>query len=86
MRKTPIFLILLLLFILAAQGTFFASNTAHAWVRDANIADSQDSVGIGTIHFNDTILTIEKILNSQTSLGFYYYNYTCLADVKEEEK
>ncbi|MFH1826805.1 MAG: hypothetical protein ABH823_05935 [bacterium] len=55
------FLVLILVFV----------STSVAWLRDANIADSKDSLGLGWL-LGAYYLTGEKAIDSESTLGIYY--------------
>jgi len=45
-------------------------NPSFAWIRDANIADSRDSIGLGW--YLGLSISGEKRLDDKSSIGFYY--------------
>jgi len=54
----------------ALIGLFLMATPNLAWLRDANISDSSDSIGGGWEE--GLYLTAEKLLDDKTSIGVYY--------------
>lgn len=47
---------------------------AFAWLRDINLSNSTDSLGVGAVSFYPGIYLVagEKIIDNKTSIGFFY--------------